>query len=48
MPGPLLGRGALRFGSSNQPPPASDNSVFAFWVVPYGNVDFTYVSGVIS
>ena len=41
MPGPLLGRGALWFDSCKPPPPVSDHSVFAFWVVAYGRFDCT-------
>ena len=35
MPGTLLGRDALWFDSYKRPPPVSDHSVFAFWVVAY-------------
>ena len=45
MPGPLLGRGCLRFDSCKRPPPISDHSVFAFWVVAYGRFDcFEYMT----
>ena len=37
--GPLLGKGSLCFDSCKRPPPVSDHSVFAFWVVAYGRFD---------
>ena len=39
VPGPLLGREPLQFDSCKRPPPISDHSVFAFWVVAYGSFD---------
>ena len=36
MPEPLLERDALWFDPYKRPPPVSDHSVFAFWVVAYG------------
>ena len=39
MPGPPLGRGALWCDSCKRPPPVSDHSVCAFWVVAYGRFD---------
>ena len=39
VPGPLLRRGPLWFYSCKRPPPVSDNSIFAFWVVAYGRFD---------
>ena len=37
VPGPLLRRGPLWFDSCKRPPPISDHSVFAFWVVAHGS-----------
>ena len=45
MPRSLLGRGPLGFDSWKRPPPVSDHSVFAFWVVAYGGFDCTYWRG---
>ena len=39
LPGRLLGREPLWFNSCKQPPPITDHSVFAFWVVAYGRFD---------
>ena len=43
MPGPLLGRDSLWFDSCKRPPPVSDHSVFAFWVVAYDRFDCSSV-----
>ena len=37
MPGPFLGIDPLWFDSCKRPPPVSNHSVFAFWVVAYGS-----------
>ena len=39
LPGPLLGRGPLWFDSCKRPPPVSDLSVLAFWVITYRRFD---------
>ena len=39
VPGPLLGKDPLRFDSCKRPPPVSDHSVFASWVVAYRRFD---------
>ena len=39
MPGLLLRGDPPRFGSCKRPPPVSDRSLFAFWVVAYGRFD---------
>ena len=39
MPGPLLRRDPLWFDSCKRPPPVSNHSAFAFWVVVYGRFD---------
>ena len=43
VPGPLLGRDSLWFDSCKRPPPVSDHSVFAFWVVAYDRFDCSSV-----
>ena len=42
MPRTLLGKYHLWFDSCKRPPPVSDHSVFAFWVVAYGRFDCIY------
>ena len=39
MPGPFLGIDPLWFDSCKRPPPVSNHSVFAFWVVAYGRFE---------
>ena len=39
VPGPFLGKKPLWFYSSEGPPPISDHSVFAFWLVAYGRFE---------